>query len=63
VAADPGETKNLHTQHPELAAELTALLKKYVADGRSTPGPKQANDVPVMIYKTKAQKNPAEPGS
>jgi len=47
LAADIGETKNLYAQHPEIVAELTALLKKTVEDGRSTPGPKQQNDVPV----------------
>ena len=45
--SDPGETTNLYAQHPEIVAELTALLKKYVEEGRSTPGPKQQNDVPV----------------
>ena len=25
-------------RHPEVVARLTKLLKKYVADGRSTPG-------------------------
>lgn len=42
-----GETKNLYAQHPEIVTELTALLKRYVEDGRSTPGQKQKNDVPV----------------
>jgi arylsulfatase A-like enzyme len=45
--ADLGETNNLYAQHPEIVAELTALLKRYVEDGRSTPGSKQKNDVPV----------------
>lgn len=48
---DIGETKNLHAQHPEIVAELTALLKRCVEDGRSTPGPKQKNDVPVRWNK------------
>lgn len=47
MAADSGESKNLYGQHPEIVAELTALLEKYVDDGRSTPGPQQKNDVPV----------------
>ena len=33
--------------HDETAQELTALLEKYVSEGRSTPGPKQKNDVEV----------------
>jgi hypothetical protein len=30
---------------------MLALLKQQVADGRSTPGPKQENDVEVDIWK------------
>ena len=44
LEADPAEKNNLAPSHPELVAELTALMQKYVDDGRSTPGPKQAND-------------------
>ncbi len=44
---DLGETKNLYTEHPEKVAELTALMQKLVTNGRSTPGPKQTNDVEV----------------
>ena len=51
-ATDIGETNNLYAQHPEIVAELTALLKRYVEDGRSTPGPKQKNDVRVDWRKT-----------
>ena len=59
MATDMGETENLAAQHPEIAAELAALLKKHIDDGRSTPGPKQANDVPVEVNKTKANKKQA----
>ena len=48
---DPGETTNLHEQEPERVKAMLALLKKLVADGRSTPGPRQKNDVPVDIWK------------
>lgn len=48
---DVGERKNLQAQHPEIVARLKAELERIVADGRSTPGPKQANDVPVKIIK------------
>ena len=47
LAADLGETKNLAAEKPELVAELTAVMEKLVNEGRSTPGAKQANDVPV----------------
>ena len=50
---DLGETKNLYAKKPDVAKELTELLGKYVADGRSTPGAKQKNDVPVR-WKEKA---------
>jgi len=30
---------------------LRALLEKQIADGRSTPGPKQKNDAEVVIDK------------
>jgi hypothetical protein len=52
MVADIGETTNLYVKHPEIVVELAALLKKYVEDGRSTPGPKQKNDVPVNWNKT-----------
>ena len=48
---DPGETRNLHAEHPDRVKELLALLKKQVADGRSTPGAPRENDVPVDIWK------------
>ena len=44
---DPSETNNLATAHPEIVAELTSKLEKIINDGRSTAGPKQANDQPV----------------
>jgi len=44
---DPGETKNRFDEKPEVVAELTALMKKLIDDGRSTPGTPQKNDVPV----------------
>ena len=47
LASDLGETKNLAAEKPELVAELTAVMERLVNDGRSTPGAKQANDVPV----------------
>ncbi len=61
MQADPGETRNLHAEHPDKIKALLALLKKYVADGRSTPGPRQENDVPVDIWKldTMPDINPA----
>lgn len=51
LASDPAERQNLHDRHPEVVARLTALLEKYVADGRSTPGPARQNDVKVVLRK------------
>jgi len=45
---DLAETKNVYREKPEIVAELTALMSKTVAEGRSTPGAAQANDVPVQ---------------
>ena len=49
--ADLGERNNVQAEHPEVVARLTKLLEKYIADGRSTPGPKQANDAAIRIRK------------
>jgi arylsulfatase A len=45
------ETSNVAAKHPEIVKRLTAQLQQIVADGRSTPGQKQHNDVPVKIIK------------
>ena len=41
---DPSEKENLQAENPEVVQKLTALLKKYIEDGRSTPGKPQKND-------------------
>jgi arylsulfatase A-like enzyme len=46
LSADPGETNNLQAKHPEIVAELKALLTNYIKNGRSTPGAQQQNDGP-----------------
>ena len=51
MQADPGETSNRHAERPDKVKELLALLRRYVDDGRSTPGVRQENDVPVDIWK------------
>jgi len=40
---DAGETENLAGLYPEVVEELSALLEKYILEGRSTPGPIQEN--------------------
>ena len=41
---DPAESKNLYLANKSKVKELYNLLKKYVEDGRSTPGKAQANE-------------------
>jgi len=52
---DIGETNNVQAKHPETVANLTKLLEKYVADGRSTPGAPQKNTVEPDIWKAGKQ--------
>jgi len=47
LANDLGETTNLYEQRPDVVNELTKLMGRIVENGRSTPGPKRANDVEV----------------
>jgi arylsulfatase A len=53
LSTDLTETNNLAGTHPEVVERLTRLLEKYVADGRSTPGPLQSNTAAVRIRTTK----------
>jgi arylsulfatase A-like enzyme len=43
LETDPKEQNNLYKKHPEIVEELLAILKEYVAKGRSTPGTPQKN--------------------
>ena len=47
---DLGETENLAGELPERVSEMKALMETLIANGRSTPGPKQENDVEVIRY-------------
>jgi arylsulfatase A-like enzyme len=51
LSTDVGEKVNVQDRHPEVVARLTALLERYVKDGRSTPGMPQANTTPVDVWK------------
>ena len=46
VRSRPGSIEPL----VQIVAKLTDLLKKYIADGRSTPGAKQANHEEVPLH-------------
>jgi len=54
MATDVGERRNVQAAHPDVVEGLTQLLERYVAAGRSTPGTRQDNDVPVNIRKPQA---------
>ncbi len=41
---DPGEMENVYDLYTDIVDELMGLMKKYIADGRSTPGLPQTND-------------------
>jgi len=43
LSNDPGETENQYELFPEVVSELTALMEKYIREGRSTEGPVQKN--------------------
>lgn len=48
---DPGETVNLCDRHGDKVRDMLAELERLVAAGRSTPGPRQRNDIEVDIWK------------
>ncbi len=48
--------------NPEVVAKLTALMERYLADGRSTPGTVQKNDVTLSLNHKAAPKKPKAKG-
>jgi hypothetical protein len=52
---DIGEKSNVEGTNAEVVTNLVKLLEKYVADGRSTAGPRQTNDVRVDIWRDKSR--------
>lgn len=48
---DPGEENNLYVQYPEIVEELTKELENIVANGHSTEGSPQKNEVDVDVFK------------
>jgi len=49
LEADPGETRDLADSQPREVARLRELMERYLAMGRSTPGPAVANDTAVAL--------------
>ena len=46
LEADVGERANVQDKYPDVVVRLTELMTRYVRDGRSTPGERQANTGP-----------------
>ena len=55
LAADPGETANLAARHSEVVRQLNAVLDQVIDRGRSTPGPRLANDSPSVDLHSNAR--------
>ena len=47
LTTDPTQKHNVYAAETEKVNELTTLMERYVTEGRSTPGPKQKNDVDI----------------
>lgn len=48
---DVGERTNVSKAHPEVVERLTRIMERFIADGRSTPGTPQKNDVKIVFRK------------
>jgi hypothetical protein len=46
ILSDPDETKNVADANADIVKKLTALMRRYVMEGRSTPGSAQSNATP-----------------
>ena len=51
LQSDPSESRNLAEKEPQVVARLSRLLERIVEQGRTTPGPRQTNTVPVVVRK------------
>jgi len=49
LKTDIGEIKDLAATNPETVERLAALMRKQIANGRSTPGAPQKNDSPLSV--------------
>lgn len=47
LSNDPGESRNLASEHPERVKKMIRELEQQIRDGRSTAGPSLVNDVNV----------------
>lgn len=56
VSTDIAESKNVYSDNSDVVEHLSQLLDQYIANGRSTPGPRQPNDVEVKVAKPVGKK-------
>jgi len=49
LESDVSETKDVLAANPDVVATLTALMQRYITEGRSTAGPAQKNDVEMSV--------------
>ncbi len=56
LQTDLSETKNVAATNPEVVEHLTALMKKYIAEGRSTVGAAQKNEAEMSVDKSSPDK-------
>jgi arylsulfatase A-like enzyme len=57
MQADVTERMNVGAQHPDVVKRLTRLMEQYIANGRSTPGKPEQNNVKVDLWKKGYMKN------
>ena len=62
LAGDLGETNNRAVEWPGRVSHMHALLNELVSRGRSTPGPRQTNDVEVLRYPRDAERKAGSSG-
>ena len=55
LATDPSQQTNRYATETAKVHALTKILKRYVTEGRSTPGPRQENDVKITWDKRPSQ--------
>ena len=51
LQTDLGETKDVADANPDVVARLTTLMRRYIAEGRSTVGAPQKNDADMSVDK------------
>jgi len=54
LKTDLGETRNVAGANPDVVSRLTALMNKYIIEGRSTAGAAQKNEAVISIGKSPA---------